>query len=109
MSPAASIVSPGLGTTTAVIASVQCSCGRPTTTASAIRGSAAYRAFSTSIEATFSPPVLMTSLDRSANQSTPSWPNQPTSPEWNQPCANARSEEHTSELQSRENLVCRLL
>src|SRR5690606_40516995 len=25
------------------------------------------------------------------------------------PCSSARSEEHTSELQSRENLVCRLL
>src|SRR6202044_4269333 len=25
------------------------------------------------------------------------------------PCSRARSEEHTSELQSRENLVCRLL
>src|SRR5690606_38315568 len=28
---------------------------------------------------------------------------------WKQPANSARSEEHTSELQSRENLVCRLL
>src|ERR1700761_8607218 len=86
-----SMVTPGSGTTTAVMASVHLSWGRPTTTASATRGSAAYTAFSTSIEATFSPPVLITSLYRSANQSTPSGPNQPTSPEWNQPCANAAS------------------
>src|ERR1700730_1280000 len=89
MSSAWSIVSPGLATTTAVIASLHRSCGSPTTSASATRGSAAYTAFSTSMEATFSPPVLITSLYRSANQSTPSSPNQPTSPEWNQPWAKA--------------------
>src|SRR5690606_42085611 len=42
------------------------------------------------------------------------WPNGRTTPERNSPfVCNAklggRSEEHTSELQSRENLVCRLL
>src|SRR5690606_40719151 len=31
------------------------------------------------------------------------------SPEQYHPCHHQRSEEHTSELQSRENLVCRLL
>ncbi len=36
-----SMVSPGFGTTTAVIASVQRSCGSPMTTASPTRGSAA--------------------------------------------------------------------
>ncbi len=41
ISSPASIVSPGLGTTNAVIASLQRSCGRPTTTTSATRGSAA--------------------------------------------------------------------
>src|SRR5439155_21970145 len=41
ISPAGSIVSPGLGTTNAVIASLHRSCGRPTTTVSATRGSAA--------------------------------------------------------------------
>src|SRR2546429_2804494 len=29
--------------------------------------------------------------------------------EWGSPCATSRSEEHTSELQSRLHLVCRLL
>src|SRR2546430_11289623 len=29
--------------------------------------------------------------------------------EWHRPCALGRSEEHTSELQSQSNLVCRLL
>src|SRR5688572_32019784 len=30
-------------------------------------------------------------------------------PAWLRPCGTARSEEHTSELQSQSNLVCRLL
>jgi hypothetical protein len=46
---------------------------------------------STSIEATFSPSVLMTSLRRSVNQRMPSASKCPTSPEWNQPCSNAAS------------------
>ncbi len=89
MSSAWSMVSPGLGTTTAVIVSPHRSYGSPTITTSATRESAAYTAFSTSMEATFPPPVLITSLYRSANQSTPSSPNRPTSPEWNQPCSKA--------------------
>jgi hypothetical protein len=48
-------------------------------------------AFSTSIEATFSPPVLMTSLRRSVNQRMPSASKCPMLPEWNQPRSNASS------------------
>src|SRR5690606_41508904 len=40
------------------------------------------------------------------SKSPSSRPCAPTTPK---PCARLRSEEHTSELQSRENLVCRLL
>ena len=50
---------------------------------------AAYSAFSTSIDATFSPPVLMTSLRRSVNHKSPSASKRPMSPEWNQPCSKA--------------------
>ena len=56
------MVAPGLGTTTAVIASRPALVRQPDHDDLGDRGSAAYTAFSTSIEATFSPPVLMTSL-----------------------------------------------
>src|SRR3712207_7874398 len=37
------------------------------------------------------------------------WPGSPTPSPWIERCTRSRSEEHTSELQSRQYLVCRLL
>src|SRR5690606_41287708 len=54
------------------------------------------------------PPRTCTSPSWSGEDETPLSPTCPNAPStlWSRRC---RSEEHTSELQSRENLVCRLL
>src|SRR2546430_8053868 len=52
-------------------------------------------------------------IRQSATPSTfPAWtpnPMDPARPQWIRNVADSRSEEHTSELQSQSNLVCRLL
>src|SRR5690606_39588677 len=57
--------------------------------------------------------ILQTPLNAFARRSTASCRCVPEGPRpsrvWAHDCADFRSEEHTSELQSRENLVCRLL
>src|SRR6266478_9246812 len=50
-----------------------------------------------------------TTLFRSCPPSSGTRPNWPRSPPTLPSCGGARSEEHTSELQSQSNLVCRLL
>src|SRR5690606_42151792 len=57
------------------------------------------------------PPTGLTGCWRpSAPTTRPPWPPRRCSWPWSAPStASSRSEEHTSELQSRENLVCRLL
>src|SRR2546427_6500556 len=48
-------------------------------------------------------------VGRSRTRSGPRTPRQPTSRPRRRPTRRLRSEEHTSELQSQSNLVCRLL
>src|SRR5260370_25875104 len=50
-----------------------------------------------------------TTLFRSPKSCRMRWPTAPMPSNWNTIAATARSEEHTSELQSHLNLVCRLL
>src|SRR6266700_8430080 len=46
-------------------------------------------------------------ISSSSSTACSTWPSRMTTP--STPCSSARSEEHTSELQSREKHVCRLL
>src|SRR5690349_23550430 len=56
-----------------------------------------------------SPPFPYTTLFRSPSPARPESPDIRIDPEWSLPHHEHRSEEHTSELQSRRDLVCRLL